>query len=194
MTPLSENLRALHEPEFRKLFLGQAASIAGSMLTLVALPFAVLSIGGSATDIGIVEAAYALPMALMIVVGGVWSDRVSRRKVMLTADLVRAALQSFTAGLLLVGAAEVWMLLLLQTGMGLCDAFFRPAYTGLVPQVVSSGRLQQANALQGGVDTRRSRVAAQCRPVRLAPPTGIRYSSPSRVPRLSVSTASRVSE
>jgi len=41
------------------------------------------------------------------------------------------------------------VLLLLQVGMGLCDAFFRPAYTGLVPQVVSSARLQQANALQG---------------------------------------------
>jgi len=149
VSPLSDNLGALHEPEFRKLFFGQAASIAGSMLTLVALPFAVLAIGGTATDIGLVEAAYILPMALMIVVGGVWSDRVSRRKVMLTADVVRAALQFFTAGLLLAGAAEVWMLLLLQIGMGLCDAFFRPAYTGLVPQVVSSARLQQANALQG---------------------------------------------
>ncbi len=153
MVTLSDNLGALREPEFRKLFIGQAASIAGTMLTLVALPFAVLAIGGSATDIGLVEAAYILPMALMIVVGGVWSDRLPRRMVMLSADLVRAALQFLAAGLLLGDVATVWMLVLLQVGMGLCDAFFRPAYTGLVPQVVSSARLQQANALQGLVQS-----------------------------------------
>jgi len=153
MARLSDNLGALHEPEFRKLFFGQAASIAGTMLTLVALPFAVLAIGGSATDIGLVEAAYILPMALMIVVGGVWSDRLPRRMVMLTADVVRAALQFLAAGLLLGDVATVWMLVVLQVGMGLCDAFFRPAYTGLVPQVVSSTRLQQANALQGLVQS-----------------------------------------
>lgn len=153
MARLSDNLGALREPEFRKLFIGQAASIAGTMLTLVALPFAVLAIGGSATDIGLVEAAYILPMALMIVVGGVWSDRLPRRMVMLSADVVRAALQFLAAGLLLGDVATVWMLVLLQVGMGLCDAFFRPAYTGLVPQVVSSARLQQANALQGLVQS-----------------------------------------
>ncbi len=153
MARLSDNFSALREPEFRKLFIGQAASIAGTMLTLVALPFAVLAIGGSATDIGLVEAAYILPMALMIVVGGVWSDRLPRRMVMLTADVVRAALQFLAAGLLLGDVATVWMLVVLQVGMGLCDAFFRPAYTGLVPQVVSSTRLQQANALQGLVQS-----------------------------------------
>ncbi len=153
MVRLADNFAALHEPEFRKLFLGQAASIAGTMLTLVALPFAVLAIGGSATDIGLVEAAYILPMALMIVFGGVWADRLSRRKVMLTADVIRAVLQFVAAGLLLGDVATVWMLLVLQVGMGLCDAFFRPAYTGLVPQVVSSARLQQANALQGLVQS-----------------------------------------
>jgi MFS family permease len=153
MARLSDNFGALREPEFRKLFIGQAASIAGTMLTLVALPFAVLAIGGSATEIGLVEAAYILPMALMIVVGGVWSDRLPRRMVMLTADGVRAVLQFLAAGLLLGGVATVWMLVVLQVGMGLCDAFFRPAYTGLVPQVVSSSRLQQANALQGLVQS-----------------------------------------
>ena len=153
MSSFSDNLAALREPEFRKLFLGQATSIAGTMLTIVALPFAVLAIGGSATDIGLVEAAYILPMALMITVGGVWADRLSRRRVMVAADLLRTCLQFTTAGLLLADAATVWMLLVMQVGMGLGDAFFRPAYTGLVPQVVSSNRLQQANALQGLVQS-----------------------------------------
>ncbi len=153
MSGFADSLAALREPEFRKLFLGQAASVVGSMLTIVALPFAVLGIGGSATDIGVVEAAYFLPMVLMVAVGGVWADRLDRRKVMLAVDLVRTALQSIAAGLLLAGLAEVWMLVALQVVAGVGDAFFRPAYTGLVPQVVSAARLQQANALQGLVQS-----------------------------------------
>ena len=50
MASLADNVAALREPEFRKLFLGQAISVAGTMLTLVALPFAVLAIGGTATE------------------------------------------------------------------------------------------------------------------------------------------------
>jgi len=83
----------------------------------------------------------------------VWADRLERRGVMLTVDLVRVVLTLTTAGLLVSDVATVPMLLALQVGMGICDAFFRPAYTGLVPQVVSPGRLQQANALQGLVQS-----------------------------------------
>ena len=138
MGRLTDSTAPLREPEFRKLFLGQATSIAGSMLTLVALPFAVLSIGGTATDIGLVEAAYVLPMAIAVTVGGVWADRLDRRKVMLVVDLLRMVLTFAIAGLLLAELLTVPMLVLFQISLGLCDAFFRPAYTGLVPQVVSA--------------------------------------------------------
>ena len=149
MTRLGEGLAALGEPEFRKLFLGQAISVVGVMFTVVALPFAVLEIGGSATDIGIVEAAYVIPLTVFLLFGGVWADRLPRQKMMLAADFGRTALQLTTAALLVSGVAQVWHLALLQIGMGFCEAFFRPSYTGLVPEVVSGPRLQQANALQG---------------------------------------------
>jgi MFS family permease len=153
MSWIDRNLAALTEAEFRKLFLGQAISVVGTMLTIVALPFAVLSIGGSATDIGLVEAANLVPMAIMLLVGGVWADRISRRLVMLVADFVRAGVQVATAALLLTGVAEVWHLVALQVLMGVSEAFFRPAYMGLVPQTVSAERLQQANALTGLVSS-----------------------------------------
>jgi len=149
MSRLGEGLAALGEPEFRRLFLGQAISVVGVMFTVVALPFAVLEIGGSATDIGIVEAAYVIPLTFFLLFGGVWADRLPRQKMMLAADFGRTALQLTTAALLVTGVAQVWHLALLQIGMGLCEAFFRPSYTGLVPEVVSGPRLQQANALQG---------------------------------------------
>lgn len=149
MTRLADNIAALREPEFRKLFLGQATSIVGVMFTVVALPFAVLEIGGTATDIGIVEAANLVPLAVFLLIGGVWADRLPRQKVMLVADFLRFGLQCATAALLITGAAEVWHLAVLQVGMGVCEAFFRPAAVGLIPQVVSAARLQQANALSG---------------------------------------------
>jgi MFS family permease len=144
---LTDNLAALREPEYRKLFLGQATSVVGVMFTVVALPFAVLEIGGTATDIGIVEAANLVPLAVFLLIGGVWADRLPRQKVMLVADFLRFGLQCATAAILVTGVAEVWQLALLQVGMGISEAFFRPASVGLVPQVVSPALLQQANAL-----------------------------------------------
>jgi MFS family permease len=146
---LGDSLAALGEPEFRKLFIGQATSVVGSMFRVVALPFAVLAIGGTATDIGIVEAAGLIPLVVLVLLGGVWADRLPRRSVMLAADAGRTVLQLAAASLLVAGVAQVWQLAVLQVGMGVCEAFFGPAYTGLVPEVVSPPRLQQANALQG---------------------------------------------
>lgn len=147
MAKVSDNLAALGEPEFRKLFLGQATSVVGVMFTVVALPFAVLEIGGTATDIGLVEAANLVPLTIFLLLGGVWADRLSRQRVMLAADFVRFVLQAITAALLVAGAAQVWQLVALQVGMGICEAFFRPAAMGLTPEVVSGPRLQQANGL-----------------------------------------------
>jgi len=137
----------LAEPEYRKLFVGQAVSVVGTIFTTVALPFAVLDLGGSATDIGLVAAANLVPLLVFLLVGGVWADRLPRQRVMLVADLCRAALQVVAAALLVTGVAHIWHLALLQIALGTCEAFFRPAFTGLVPQTVSPERLQQANGL-----------------------------------------------
>jgi MFS family permease len=94
-----------------------------------------------------------VPMAIMLLVGGVWADRISRRLVMLVTDFIRTGVQVTTAALLLSGVAEVWHLIALQVLMGGSEAFFRPAYMGLVPQTVSAARLQQANALTGLVSS-----------------------------------------
>ena len=93
MSRFADSLAALGEPEFRKLFVGQATSVVGSMFRVVALPFAVLDIGGTATDIGIVEAAGLIPLAVLVLLGGVWADRLPRRTVMLSADVGRTVLQ-----------------------------------------------------------------------------------------------------
>jgi predicted MFS family arabinose efflux permease len=134
--------------EFRLLFAGHGVSVFGDRMVAVALAFAVLEVGGSASEVGLVLAASWVPAVASVLVGGVISDRVSRQTVMVGADLVRVASQGAMAALLISGAAEVWMLAALAGVTGAGTGFFSPAATGLLPEVVPSEGLQPANALR----------------------------------------------
>ena len=90
-----------------------------------------------------------MPFALFAVAGGVVSDRVGRRRVMIASDVVRTLSQATVAVLLLTGSAEVWMLVVLSAVYGTAAAAFMPALIGLIPQTVPPDRLQEANALLG---------------------------------------------
>src|SRR3954469_5351 len=133
---------------FRLLFAGQALSVVGDRITPVAIAFAVLAIG-NVTDLGIVLAAGGIPFAPFAIAGGVVSDRVGRREVMIASDVTRTISQAVTAALLLSGRAEVWMLVVLSAVYGTSAAVFMPALSGLIPQTVPAERLQEANALLG---------------------------------------------
>ena len=138
---------ALTERNFRLFWIGQTGSFLGDALVGVALAFAVLQLTGSAADLGLVFAAFALPRVLFTLAGGVWSDRLPRQRVMVVCDLVRAAAQAVMSTLLITGNAEIWQLIAFATVMGSAAAFFTPASIGLVPQIVTAGRLQESNAL-----------------------------------------------
>jgi MFS family permease len=140
-------LSALAERPFRLLWLGQGISSIGDNLAPVALAFAVISIGGDASDLGRVLAGYVIARVGLTLAGGVWADRLPRQRVMLASDIVRALSQAVLAVLLLTGSAELWHLQLGMIAYGAAAAFFGPASTGLLPSVVSEGRLQEANAL-----------------------------------------------
>lgn len=144
---MKDLLAALGERRFRLLFAGRAVSDFGDKLVPVALAFAVLELDSSASALGLVFAARMIPLVVLVLVGGVWADRLPRNVVMLTADGVRACTQA-TVGLLLIsGRAEVWHLMVLMATYGAAQAFFDPASTGLVPQTVSRPLLQRANGL-----------------------------------------------
>jgi len=145
---MRQSFDALRERQFRLLFTGQIVSLFGDALTGVALAFAVLDIG-SATDLGYVFAAKTVPLVGFLLVGGVFADRLPRRAVMLTADVVRFGAQGTVAVLVLTHTAHIWQIVILQAVSGTASAFFNPASTGLTPLTVSPERLQQANALRG---------------------------------------------
>ncbi len=140
----------LRDPGFRLLFAGQAVSVVGDRLVMVAMPFAVLSLPGAGlSDVGLVLGASALTLGLFVLVGGVWADRLPRHLTMLGSDVVRGAAQAVAAVLLLTGTATVGALVACSAVYGAAEAFFRPALLGLVPQVVPPDQTQSANALLG---------------------------------------------
>ncbi len=136
------------EPQFRRLFAGMALSSFGDRITMIALPFAVLSIGGDAGEVGLVVAAAAVPFVLFTLVGGVVADRVRRHRLMMLTDVVRLLTQGAAAALLISGHAEVWHLVVLFAVFGTADAFFSPSIAGLLPLTVTPVNLQAANGLR----------------------------------------------
>jgi MFS family permease len=137
----------LRHRRFRLLFSGRIVSFAGSAMAPIALAFAVLGLGGSATDLGLVLTLALIPRLLLILVGGVVADRLPRSAVMVGSNLVSGAAQLAAAVLLLSGRAEIWQLALLAVLSSAAASFFFPASQGIVPQTVPAKDLQSANAL-----------------------------------------------
>ena len=140
---------ALANPQFRLLFLARTTSLFGDAFAPIALAFAVLEIGGSASDLGLVLAATTLPRAAFMLFGGVLGDRLRRDRLLVATDAVQALAQAVVGVLLVTGHASVWEIAAIQAVRGTASAFFYPAATGLLPQLVPRAMLQQANALLG---------------------------------------------
>jgi MFS family permease len=82
-----------------------------------------------------------------MIVGGVWSDRLPRHRLMMTSDLVRFVTQSSFGVLLLTHRHPLWAMLVLQVVAGAAQAFASPAGLGLTAATAPPGTLRQANAL-----------------------------------------------
>lgn len=134
---------------YRFVWIGQTVSSAGDALVQVALVFAILHIGGTASDIGYIVAVQMVTRVVFILAGGVWADRLRRQFVMLASDILRAIVQAALAVLLVTGRARVLELGAGAALYGAAQAFFGPASAGLVPETVPPAQLQQANALMG---------------------------------------------
>jgi MFS family permease len=126
-------MAVLRHRDFRNLFIGQSASVIGDGIVLVALALYVTEIG-TPTDVGLVLAAYALPLVAFLAFGGVWADRMPRQKLMIASDLARFALRAALAALIFAGTVEIWHIVVIEALVGAAEAFSKPAQTGLLPQ------------------------------------------------------------
>ena len=149
MPGLRDLLRVLRHRDFRLLWLANSASVVGDRIVTVALALFVIDLTGSATDLGLVLAAYSVPLIGFLLVGGVFADRLPRHLVVVVTDLVRFALHALLAVLIVTGEVRIWHLVVIGVLFGTAEAFYRPAATGLLPQTVPEDEIQEANAVTG---------------------------------------------
>ena len=141
-------LRALRHRDFALLWLGQSISLIGDGIYLVAIAWLVLDISNEPGTLAVVGLAWTLPQVATLLLGGVLSDRLERRRLLVFADLMRCFAIASIAALTLADAIELWHVLVLVVFYGVGDALFQPAFSAIVPDVVPRDELLQANALK----------------------------------------------
>ena len=143
----SDGLALLRDRDLGRLFVARFVAAFGSAMAPVAMAFGVLELTGSATAMGIVIASQSAASALLQLVGGALADRISRQRMMVTADALGMTSQGLIAFLLITGQANVPVLAALMAVTGVAFALHYPAAMALVPLVVEAEKLQPANAL-----------------------------------------------
>ena len=139
--------KCLSEANFRRFYIGYSMSLLGTSMSSVAIAFALLDSGGTPVDLGIVFTANIVPMIVFMLGGGVLADRLGRRPVMLAADIGRFAAQAVLAAAVGLGYPRVWVFVAAAFVVGIGNAFFQPALSGLPVQLVPRDLLGDANAL-----------------------------------------------
>ena len=142
-------VQPLHERDFALLTGGSAISLIGDGFFHVALAWQVYQISNVPTALAFVGVAATLPLVIFILIGGMFSDRYDRRRLMIGADLLRGLAIGVLGVLSISGVLELWHMALLMAVVGLGDAFFNPASTAIVPDLLSEEQLPQANAING---------------------------------------------
>ena len=137
----------LRERAFRWYFLSRSVNLAGTTMAPIALAFAVLDADDRTTSLGIVLAAYTVPLVAFLLLGGVLADRWGRQVVIQGSNVLAGLVRGGLALLVLSGHAELWSLAVLAAVNGVVAAPALPAMNGIVPQLVPREQLQQANAL-----------------------------------------------
>ena len=138
---------ALRHRDFRLFWIGQSLSDIGDGIITVGIALYVIQLTGRATDVGLVLTAQALPLVVLVTVGGVWADRVRRDRLMIATNLARFALHALLAILIFAGSPEIWVIVVIEAVFRSAEAFARPAATALLPQTVPEEEIQEANAL-----------------------------------------------
>jgi DHA3 family macrolide efflux protein-like MFS transporter len=139
-------IQVLRNGRFARLWLGQVISAIGDYFYFLAVPILINKLNGSTAAIGLAMIlGFALPQLLFGIPAGVLVDRWDRRRVMIVADVLRAAL--VLGGLLVHNVQTIWILYAVGFMVSVASRFFFPARSALIPALVSENELVAANGL-----------------------------------------------
>ena len=123
---------------FSLLWTGQLISTIGSALTSLAASIYVFRLTGSALSVGLMLMATAAPSLLVGLFAGVFVDRYDRKKIMITADILRAVLILLVPVLTPLNVIWLYVIVMLTSAIG---QFFDPAHESVLPEVASDEEL-----------------------------------------------------
>ena len=129
---------------FSLMWSGQLISTIGSALTSLAASIYVFRLTNSALSVGLMLMATAAPSLLVGLFAGVFVDRYDRKKIMITADLIRAVLVVLIPFLVPINIIWLYIIVMLTSAIG---QFFDPAHESVLPEVASDEELAAANSL-----------------------------------------------
>jgi MFS family permease len=136
--------------DFLKLWSGQTVSVFGSNITREGLPYAaILVLGATPVEMGLLVAARALPILLVGLIAGVWVDRLRRRPVMIVTDVGRAVLIGSIPVAALFGLLSMVQLYVVTLLAGLLTVFFDVANQAYLPSLVEREHVLEANSKLG---------------------------------------------
>lgn len=142
-------LAPLQHRDFTLLWVGQTFSIVGNFVQTIAMPWQVLQLTGSAVQIGIVVAISLATNVALLLFGGAIVDRVPRRRVLLASDLVSGLVFAVVAVLSGIQLLRIEHLYVATAITAACGAFFGPAMTAIIPELVPADVLRAGNSLRG---------------------------------------------
>jgi MFS family permease len=138
---------ALAVPNFRLYLAGQAVSLTGTWMQVVAQSWLVLQLTGSGTLLGLVAAAQFLPVLLLGPYGGLIADRAGKRRLLLGTQSVLGLLALVLGLLTVTHAVWLWMVFVLAVALGTVNFVDQPTRQTFVPEMVGRDRLQNAVSL-----------------------------------------------
>jgi len=133
--------------DFRLLWLGQAVSFLGSMVTFVAIPYQAYALSHSSLVVGLLSAAELVPLVVMALFGGALADAIDRRKLVLIAEALLAVASAALLVNALLPGPRLWVLFVVGAAMAGLDGLQRPPLDALLPRLVDKDEIVAAGAL-----------------------------------------------
>ncbi|MBC7277912.1 MFS transporter [Nocardioides sp.] len=156
--PATKRRSPLRHRNFRRLVTGTASSSLGNAITPVALAFAVLDLGGTVTQLGIVEAIFATCQVVTTLAGGVLGDRVSRKLMMEGTAAISAVVTGALAATVILGVATIPSIAVMGGLAGIVAALNQPSAMAMTKVVVPADELGAAVSVRSLLQTTASTV------------------------------------
>ena len=144
-------LRPLASRDYRLLFAAVGIEVFGTGMWTIVMVFQVLALDDSPLALSAVATGMSLGLFAFSILGGVVADRFSKRRIIITVQGCTAAVMTVVAVLSLTETIELWHVGVASFAMGAGSAFFYPAYSAYLPQVLPPEQLLAANGLEGAL-------------------------------------------